>query len=104
VVRLGYEFRMKTGFFETKTYALLVHKGELVLSPKEIDDGLITIPEESILSITIKKSHKSLEMEIQTDEKLYHGQLDNKTDYEKLINQIKESINKKILCEYEGGN
>ena len=99
---MGYEFRMKTGFFETKTYALLVHKGELVLSPKEIDDGLITIPEESILSITIK-SHKSLEMEIQTDEKLYHGQLDNKTDYENSLIKLKKVLTK-ILCEYEGGN
>ena len=42
-------------------------------------------------------------MEIQTDEKLYHGQLDIKTDYEKLLIKLK-SINKKILCEYEGGN
>lgn len=100
---MGYEFRMKTGFFETKTYDLLVHKGELILSPKEIYDELIAIPEESILSITMKESQKSLEMEIQTDEKFYHGQLDNMANYEKLINQIKESINKKIICEYKGG-
>lgn len=101
---LDYEFRIKTGFFETKTYDLLVHKGELIFSPKEIDDGILTIPEESILSIALKKKQKSLEMEIQTDEKIYQGLLDNKTEYEKFIYQIKENINKKILCEYEGGN
>ncbi len=98
---MDYEFRMKTGFFETKTYDLLFHKGELVFYPKEIDDGLITILEESILSITLKKKQKSLDIEIQTDEKIYQGLLDNKTDYEKFINQMKENINKKILCEYE---
>lgn len=40
---LAFEFRMKTGFFETKLYDLLVHKGELVFSPKEIDDSRICI-------------------------------------------------------------
>jgi len=95
---------MKTGFFETKKYDLLIRKGKLILSPKESNDGLITLPEESILSITLKKSQKSLEMKIQTDEKIYQGLLDSKTDYEKFIYQMKENINKKILCEYEGGN
>jgi len=56
------------------------------------------------LNITLKKNQKSFEMEIQTDQKIYQGLLDNKTDYEKLINQMKENISKKILCEYEGGN
>ena len=41
-------------------------------------------------------------MEIQTYQ-IYQGLLDNKIDYEKFINQIKENITKNI-CEYEGGN
>jgi len=100
---LDCEFRMKTGFFETKIYDLLIRKGKLILSPKESEDRSVTIPEESILNITLKKSQKSFEMEIQTDEMIYQGLLDNKTDYKKLINKIKKNINKKILCEYEGG-
>ncbi|MGI6575151.1 MAG: hypothetical protein ACOX3A_04735 [bacterium] len=98
------EFRMKTGFFETKVYDLFIQKGKLIFFQQGTDDGLIKIPEESILSITLKKSNKSYKIEIQTDERIYHGLLDNKTDYEKFINQMKENINKKILCEYEGGN
>lgn len=101
---MDFEFRMKTGFFETKVYDLLIRKGKLILSPKEPEDRLIAIPEKSILNITLKKGRKSFEMEIQTDEKIYQGLLDDKTDYEKLINQMKENINKKILCEYEGGH
>lgn len=101
---MGFEFRMKTGFFETKLYVLLIRKGKLILSPKESEDGLITIPEASILNITLKKIQKSFEMEIETEETIYLGLLDNMADYEKLINQMKENINKKILCEYEGGN
>lgn len=104
VIRLGFEFRMKIGFFETKTYDLSIRKGKLILSPRESDDGLITMQEENILSITLKKSQRSLEVEIQTDEKIYYGLLDNNKDYEKFINEMKENINKKILCEYEGGN
>lgn len=28
---MGYELRMKIGFFETKTYDLLVHKGKKII-------------------------------------------------------------------------
>lgn len=101
---MGFEFRMKTGFFETKTFDLLIDKGRLNLFPKESDDLLITIPEENILDITLKKDEKSFEMEIQTYGKIFQGLFENKTDYEKLLGQLKENINKKIFCEYEGGN
>lgn len=101
---MDFEFRMKTGFFETKNYYLHISKGKLIFSPKESDDNLIVIPDENILNITFKISKKSFEMEVQTYETTYEGLLDNKIDYEKFIKQIKENINKKIICEYEGGN
>ncbi|MDW5299352.1 MAG: hypothetical protein SA378_04340 [Sedimentibacter sp.] len=99
-----FDFRMKTGFFETKMLELHISKGKIILSPKEPDDQLIAILEENVLAITMRKSKKSFEMEIQTNEKIYQGILDNKIDYEKFVNQIKENINKKIICEYEGGS
>lgn len=99
-----FEFRMKTGFFETKMLDLHINKGKLIFSSKESSDQLIVIPDENILTVTMKKSKKSLEMEIQTYQIIYQGLLDNKIDYEKFINQIKENITKKIICEYEGGN
>ena len=55
------------------------------------------------MSITLK-NEKSLEIEIQTWEKIYQGALSNKDDYEKLLGNLKENINKKIVCEYEGGH
>ena len=67
---MDFEFRLKTGFFETQLYDLLIRKGKLILSPKESEDRLITIPGESILNITLKENQKSLEMEIQTNEKV----------------------------------
>lgn len=99
-----FEFRMKTGFFETKMLDLHISKDKLIFSSKESNNQLIVIPEENILTITMKKSKKSFEMEVQTYETTYEGLLDNKIDYEKFIKQIKENINKKIICEYEGGN
>ena len=100
---LGFEFRLKTGFFETKTFDLIVSKGKLILYPVESEDQVIIIPEKEILNITLK-NEKSLEIEIQTWDKIYQGLFDSKTDYEKLLKQLTENINKKIVCEYEGGN
>jgi len=100
---LGFEFRLKTGFFETKVFDLLISKGKLVLSPIETRDQVITIQEKDILNITLKNG-KSLEIEIQTWDKIYQGVIGNKADYEELLRQLKGNINKKILCEYEGGN
>jgi hypothetical protein len=100
---LGFEFRLKTGFFETKRVGLTAKKGKLILSPVEVEDQVIIIPEKDILNVTLKHI-KSLEMEIQTWDKVYQGIFSNKTDYEELLGQLKENINKKIVCEYEGGN
>lgn len=100
---LGFEFRLKTGFFETKQVDLLISKEKLILSPSEAEDQVITISEKDILNITLKNV-KSLEIDIQTWDKIYQGVFDNKAEYEKLLGDLKENINKKIVCEYEGGN
>lgn len=100
---MGFKFRMKTGFYETKMYDLTIRKGGLVLSPTELEDLLITIPEENILNISLKGSEKFIEVEIQTNKKDYQGLLVNKADYELLLEQLKENISKKIICEYNGG-
>ncbi len=98
-----FESRLKTGFSETKIFDLLVSKGKLVLSPTESEDQVITIPEKDIIDIMLKNK-KSLKIKIQTRDKIYHNIFVNKTDYEQLLGQLKEKINKKILREYEGGN
>lgn len=100
---MGFKFRMKTGFYETKIYDLTIKKGGLVFLPIEFEDLLITIPEENILNISLKGSEKSIEVEIQTDKKGYQGLLVYKTDYDLLLQQLKENISRKIFCEYEGG-
>ncbi len=103
MIKLSFEFRLKTGFFETKIFDLLISKGKLVLSPTESGGQIITIPENHVLNITLK-NEKSLEIEIQTWDKIYHGIFCNNTDYEKLLEQLKKNLIKKIVCEYKGGN
>ena len=97
-----FDIRMKTGFFETKAYELLIGKDRLVLSSKESESYNITIPDKNIISITLKND-KAPEIEIQTWEKIYLGSLLEQTDFEKLIGLLKENLNVKIICEYEGG-
>ena len=96
------DIRMKTGFFKTKAYELLISKDRLVLSSTEIEKDNITILAKDILSITLKKE-KAPGIEIQTGEKIYQGNLAEKTDFEKLISLLKENLSVKIICEYEGG-
>ena len=95
---LGFEFRLKTGFFEAKQVDLLISKGKLILSPSEAEDQVITISEKDILNITLKNV-KSLEIEIQTWDKIYQGVFIDKADYEELLKKLKENINKKIVFE-----
>lgn len=97
-----FKIRLKTGFFETKAYDLMVGKDKLVLSPEESESDTITIPEKNIGSITLN-NQKNPEIEIQTRDKIYKCGLIGNSDFEKLVNSIKENLSVKIICEYEGG-
>jgi len=102
VMRVIFNIRMKTGFFETKTYELWIGKDRLVLSSKESESDNIPIPDKNIISITLK-NEKAPEIEIQTRNKIYQGTLLERDDFEKLVGFLKENLNVKIICEYEGG-
>lgn len=97
-----YKIRLKTGFYETKPYRLLIENGLLVLSPEEPGDQCITIPDWEVLSIGLYHQ-KTPGIEIHVRDNRYRCTLAEKTDYEKLLNRIKENPSVKIVCEYEGG-
>ena len=94
--------RMRTGFFETKTYELLIGNDRLVLSSKETESDSIIILANNIISITLKNK-KVPEIEIQTGEKIFQGSFTEKIDFTKVIDSLKENLSVKIICEYEGG-
>lgn len=101
MMALDFSFRLKTGFFETSAFNLLIRQGQLVLSSTEAKERTITITEENLVSITLK-NEKSLEIEIQTRDSIYQGIFPDKAVYERLLEQLQENLNKKIVCEYEG--
>lgn len=94
------DIRMKTGFFETTAYEMLVGKDRLVLSPKETESDRIIILANNITSI-ILKNEKAPEIEVQTEGKNYQGSFTEKIDFDKLIIVLKENLSVKIICEYE---
>jgi len=51
---LDYELRLKTGFFETKIYAMKINKGKLRLSPQKSADEEIVFLEKDISGIMLK--------------------------------------------------
>jgi len=95
--------RLKTGFFETKLYDLQISKGMLRLSPKILGDEEIVLWENDISDL-ILTAGEDLEIEINTLGQSYQGTITNKAQYEDLLSGLKANLNKKILCEYEGGN
>lgn len=95
--------RLKTGFFETKLYDLQISKGKLRLSPKILGDKEIVLLEKDISNILLKNG-ESLNLEINTLDKAYQGTLIDKANYEDLLSNLRTNLNKKILCEYGGGN
>ena len=97
-----FDIRMKTGFFETQEYEMLIDKDRLVLSSKEVESDVTIIPDKNIISISLK-DETFPEIEIQTWEKIYQVNLLNKADFENLLDLMKENLNTKIICEYEGG-
>ena len=99
MIQLSFEFRLKTGFFETKLFALLIRKAKLVLSPTESAEQTITVAEKDIRGITLKNK-KSLEIEIQTEDMIYQGVFSNKADFKKILEQLKENLDVKIECEF----
>jgi len=96
---MRFELRMKTGFFETKTYSLFVGCEMLLLS--ESGGRTTAIPEKEIIAITLDE--KAAQIEIQTADRTYLGLLSSKSDSEPLFEALKGSLNTKITYEYEGG-
>lgn len=96
------EFRLKTGFFETKSCYLEICDGVLRVLSREQDGPILTIPEEEIESVTLRDQNPP-HIEIQTRDETYAGVFDEGA-YEPLLEQLKRNLHKKIVCEYERGN
>lgn len=99
---MGFEIKLKTGFFETKEYDLLISKNKLILSSAEGEDQVITIFDKDIIAVSLK-NEKLAEIEINTWDRIYRGVLCSKPEFEDLLRMLKENLNRKIICEFGGG-
>jgi len=104
-VSLLFEIRMKTGFFETMLYDLLICKNKVKLSASESVNDSIIIPDKEILCVMIIKK-KLYEIEIHKYDKIYSLILCDNSQLEEIIKALYENLNTKIICECknEGGN
>ncbi len=94
-----YEFRLKTGFFETKLYNLSIKDQRITILDNE--EELIVIDDDDLLCVSVtEKNH--IEIEIQTKTNVYSGTISTAAaSASRLLDDLKEKLNKKIL--YEGG-
>jgi len=95
--------RIKTGFFELRPFRLKAEEGNLLLLPLQVEDkGRIVLAEGDILSVTLTEGRHP-ELEIQTQEALYSGVLEEGCSLAEVVNYLKEYLNINITCEYKGG-
>ncbi|MEA4933499.1 MAG: hypothetical protein VB071_07995 [Lawsonibacter sp.] len=71
--------------------------------PVEGEGQAITIPEQEIRTVRLT-NERFFELEIQTLDNTFQGIVRNQAEYEMLLQELKEKIKKRIICEYEGGN
>jgi len=95
---LGFEIRLKTGFYETKPYDLLISKNRLVLSSAESGEDMIFVHEKEILFVSLREKKHS-EIEIQTLENSYQAVFCDNTDFEEVLRILEDNLHAKIICE-----
>lgn len=100
---MGFEIHIRTGFFETRTYYLLIEQRKLVFCPTEAEKPALSISDADLLCVTLRNK-KQAEIEILSRDRIFKGVLVKKSDFEELLEQLKMNLTKKIVCEYEGGN
>ncbi|NPV91260.1 MAG: hypothetical protein HPY50_10875 [Firmicutes bacterium] len=96
---MGYEIRLKTGFFETRRYHLSVIEEQLILSPVENSaEAKIIIPSDDILEIILTKK-RIPEIKVQARDKSYDGVFTAGTDFDEVCGLLKR-LKKTIVYKY----
>lgn len=94
------KIRLKTGFFETTAYHLIIKTNQIVLNPVTDDCSRkkLLIRDQDLVSISVIQKRNS-EMEFQTKDKTYTGTLALDTDLNTLLYEIRKKLNNKIIYE-----
>lgn len=97
-VYMKYEFRLKTGFFETKLCSMSVkNKSITFFCDDSYKYNKISIAEDIILniSVTIKQNHP-VEIEIHTLNTIYTGYCINEADTEDIVKMLINEFDSKV--------
>ena len=98
---MNVELRLKTGFYETAAYKMIIGENQILLYALCEDPAKdIRIDNDDLLTFLIT-AKKNPEIEIQTKNKVLSGTLAADIDLDKLFNELKKNFNKKV--NYEGG-
>jgi|SRR6056297_3205771 len=97
-MEVNYNIRVKTGFFKTTKYQLVVKKSLLELIPENNDDAKIFLKEDEILSISLRKRDE-LHLDFNLKEDGITGTLLDIKDTQKIFKLLKENIKKNIIYE-----
>ncbi len=93
------EVRMKTGFFKTTAYELMLDGALLRLAPDDPQDGEILLPAREVLSLTLREK-KQPQIEILTRGNIYAGVFEQGTDFQETLRVLKGNPDLKIICEF----
>lgn len=94
---MTYDIKLKTGFFKTQPYLLILDQGQIILTPHAADDNSrLVIDAGSIRSISLTAD----EFEIITDV-LYTGRLSNQTDVNQLSYLLAKEFGDKFIFQHE---
>lgn len=81
---LIFNVRLKTGYFKTELYEMVIDKNHISLKPKDDGIKLMTINLHDLVAVSITgKIHP--EIEIQTTKNTYYGIMDEYTDMDELL-------------------
>ncbi|NLN83229.1 MAG: hypothetical protein GX138_02570 [Firmicutes bacterium] len=97
---MSIDIRLRTGFFETKPYRLMIIDRDLLLQPLNPEkDGKITLTEDSIVAINFLQ--KASRLEISTKGAVYNCNLDEELNSVDLFKFFKKFNGTKIIYDFE---
>ena len=94
----NYYIKVKTGFFKTIKYKLIVKKNLIELIPEKSEENEISLKENEIVSIFLRKKDK-VYVDFNLKEGGITGTILNIKDAQKIFKLFKENMNKNIIYE-----
>jgi len=97
-MEVDYHIKIKTGFFKTSTYRLIVRKGLIDLIPEKKEEDKISIKEGEIVSMLLRKKG-DLYVDFILNGGVVSGIFLDVGDLQKVFKLLRENIDKNLIYE-----